>query len=168
MKHIHYTGTDNHASKYDLNWIKTQHRLEIIPEPILWDVNEVKKSLPIVQDDGTEKNFKLLVKSILEFGIGIIQNVSIPFPTVFNNGTEKNMWKFVTHQVPTTLEATETVATRIAPVMHTTYGGMWHIDTNGFDQYQDTAYTNQELAVHTDNTYFIEPAGCGLSLVFNS
>lgn len=43
--------------------------------------------------------------------------------------------------------------------MRTHYGDMWEIDVDGLEKYQDTAYTTDTLMVHTDNTYYIEPAG---------
>lgn len=58
------------------------------------------------------------------------------------------------------MEATKQTVENFGPIMHTIYGGMWQLsNSSGYEKYQDTAYTTQELSVHTDNTYFFEPAG---------
>ncbi|KAJ5084436.1 hypothetical protein NUU61_009015 [Penicillium alfredii] len=58
--------------------------------------------------------------------------------------------------VPVTPEATKTLIERIAFIRHTHYGGFW--DFTADLTYKDTAYTNEFLGPHTDNTYFTDPA----------
>ncbi len=50
--------------------------------------------------------------------------------------------------------------------MNTFYGGMWQLTTDGFNVYKDLAYTHGRLAVHTDNTYCVEPAGYTISRTY--
>ncbi|CAI7632039.1 unnamed protein product [Penicillium pancosmium] len=58
--------------------------------------------------------------------------------------------------VPIDPEATKALIERIAFVRHTHYGGFW--DFTADLTFKDTAYTNESLGVHTDNTYFTDPA----------
>lgn len=62
-------------------------------------------------------------------------------------------------QVCPTMEATEKICKQIGPLMNTFYGGMWQIVQNNFNVYKDTAYTNESMGIHTDNTYARDPAG---------
>ncbi|KAJ5468563.1 hypothetical protein N7475_006315 [Penicillium sp. IBT 31633x] len=58
--------------------------------------------------------------------------------------------------VPVTPEATQKLIERIAFIRHTHYGGFW--DFTADLTFKDTAYTNEFLGAHTDNTYFTDPA----------
>ncbi|KAJ5157428.1 Trimethyllysine dioxygenase [Penicillium canariense] len=58
--------------------------------------------------------------------------------------------------VPVNPESTKTLIERIAFVRHTHYGGFW--DFTADLTFKDTAYTNEWLGAHTDNTYFTDPA----------
>ncbi|KAJ5764014.1 Trimethyllysine dioxygenase [Penicillium manginii] len=58
--------------------------------------------------------------------------------------------------VPIDPEATQSLIERIAFVRNTHYGGFW--DFTADLTFKDTAYTNESLGVHTDNTYFTDPA----------
>ncbi|KAL5336474.1 P-loop containing nucleoside triphosphate hydrolase protein [Aspergillus crustosus] len=57
---------------------------------------------------------------------------------------------------PVDPESTEALLKRIAFVRHTHYGGFW--DFTADMRFKDTAYTNESLGAHTDNTYFTDPA----------
>ncbi|KAL4871773.1 hypothetical protein BDV12DRAFT_163822 [Aspergillus spectabilis] len=57
---------------------------------------------------------------------------------------------------PVDPESTEALLKRIAFVRHTHYGGFW--DFTADMTFKDTAYTNESLGAHTDNTYFTDPA----------
>jgi alpha-ketoglutarate-dependent taurine dioxygenase len=56
-----------------------------------------------------------------------------------------------------TPEPTEKLLERIAFIRQTHYGGFY--DFKPDLAMADTAYTNQALSLHTDNTYFTDPAG---------
>ncbi|KAJ5085377.1 Trimethyllysine dioxygenase [Penicillium argentinense] len=58
--------------------------------------------------------------------------------------------------VPVDPESTKSLIERIAFVRYTHYGGFW--DFTADLTFKDTAYTNEALGVHTDNTYFTDPA----------
>ncbi|KAH8695389.1 putative trimethyllysine dioxygenase TmlH [Talaromyces proteolyticus] len=58
--------------------------------------------------------------------------------------------------VPLEPEITQGLLERIAFIRHTHYGGFW--DFTSDLTYKDTAYTSEALDVHTDNTYFSDPA----------
>nr|POF14251.1 trimethyllysine dioxygenase [Quercus suber] len=59
--------------------------------------------------------------------------------------------------VPATPEATQEILEKIGPIRNTHYGGFY--DFTADLSSKDTAYTNEHLDPHTDNTYFTEPAG---------
>lgn len=59
--------------------------------------------------------------------------------------------------VPATPEATQKILESIGPIRNTHYGGFY--DFTADLSLKDTAYTNEHLDPHTDNTYFTEPAG---------
>ncbi|KAJ5525024.1 Trimethyllysine dioxygenase [Penicillium frequentans] len=58
--------------------------------------------------------------------------------------------------VPVNPEATKELIERIAFIRNTHYGGFW--DFTADLTFKDTAYTNEFLGGHTDNTYFTDPA----------
>ncbi|CRL27218.1 Taurine catabolism dioxygenase TauD/TfdA [Penicillium camemberti] len=58
--------------------------------------------------------------------------------------------------VPVNPEATQFLIERIAFIRNTHYGGFW--DFTADLTFKDTAYTNEFLGAHTDNTYFTDPA----------
>ena len=66
---------------------------------------------------------------------------------------------FVTGTPPTP-EATISILNTLGPIRHTHYGGFW--DFTSEVNPIDTAYTNLSLPLHTDNTYFTDPAGLQL------
>jgi trimethyllysine dioxygenase len=59
--------------------------------------------------------------------------------------------------VPTTVEATRELATRIGYVRETIFGGMWDFSANL--AFKDTAYTSAAIGPHTDGTYSFDPPG---------
>lgn len=135
------TWPDGHKSEYLLDWLwknsynglqnsNTYH-------PKLWNRQSVElkniAQVDMCQYMNTYAGVYDVVKSIVDFGVGIVKNV------------------------PATTEATEKVVQQIAHIQQTMFGGMWefsdHLD------HCDTAYTRQALGAHSDNTYFTEAAG---------
>lgn len=155
---IKFQGIDGHISKYNVDWIKIQHQPESRLNLVLWSGRNIENEVPIVSDEeNPEEVARILTISLLRYGIGFVKNVrKLP-------NWEKILKKLIItilQQVSATMKATENTVNKLGPVMHTIYGGMWHLNnTEGFEKYQDTAYSTQGLSVHTDNTYFIEPAG---------
>lgn len=63
-------------------------------------------------------------------------------------------------QTPPSPEATVELLAALGPIRHTHYGGFWDFTSEANPI--DTAYTNLSLPLHTDNTYFNDPAGLQL------
>jgi trimethyllysine dioxygenase len=61
---------------------------------------------------------------------------------------------------PPSPEATIQILNTLGPIRHTHYGGFWDFTSEANPI--DTAYTNLSLPLHTDNTYFSDPAGLQL------
>ncbi|KAK4943919.1 hypothetical protein LTR10_016635 [Elasticomyces elasticus] len=61
---------------------------------------------------------------------------------------------------PASPDATQSLIERISHIRATHYGGFW--DFTSEVNPIDTAYTNDPLPPHTDNTYFTDPAGLQL------
>ena len=59
--------------------------------------------------------------------------------------------------VPTTIEATKDLVTRIGYVRESIFGGMWDFTANL--AFQDSAYTSAAIGPHTDGTYSIDSPG---------
>jgi trimethyllysine dioxygenase len=59
--------------------------------------------------------------------------------------------------VPTSIEATRELATRIGYVRETIFGGMWDFSANL--AFKDTAYTSAAIGPHTDGTYSLDSPG---------
>jgi len=58
---------------------------------------------------------------------------------------------------PATAEATRAVATRIAYIRETIFGGYWDFTANM--EHKDTAYTSMVIGPHTDGTYSFDAPG---------
>ncbi|KAK0326327.1 hypothetical protein LTR82_002167 [Friedmanniomyces endolithicus] len=59
--------------------------------------------------------------------------------------------------MPATPEATESLLKCIGPIRNTHYGAFYDFTSDLSSK--DTAYTSEALDLHTDNTYFTDPAG---------
>lgn len=131
---------DKHLSKFSLEWLyKNSYNIQYQKlknrNVVLWD-NTVKLLDDVVDAKAyleDENCVKKVLQSLVKFGVGFVKNV------------------------PATVDATEEIVTRISHVQRTMFGDMWEFDDNMV--HSDTAYTKQALCAHTDNTYFIEPAG---------
>ncbi|KAF2893292.1 hypothetical protein ILUMI_12880 [Ignelater luminosus] len=135
---LYITWEDKHQTTYSLPSLeKTDFPLISKREIVLWNKNNVShfqdvkipSKIYFENEDGPKK----LLHSLLKYGFGLVTDVE------------------------PTLEATQMVAEKIAPVQKTYFGEMWSV-SNDY-QFSDTAYTNVALGAHTDNTYFTEAAG---------
>ncbi len=73
----------------------------------------------------------------------------------------ENIWIYgfsMVDSVPSTPEATKTLAERIGHLHETIFGRMWPLSSELTD-HGDTAYTTEYLEPHTDNTYYEQAAG---------
>lgn len=76
---------------------------------------------------------KDVVASLIKYGMAFIKNV------------------------PANIQSTEIAVRRLFPIQKTLFGEMWSFSDN--KAHNDTAYTNEELPAHNDNTYFSDAAG---------
>lgn len=133
-------GSDGHESAYDI--LELHNRLNSKPssthlKPIFWsasniitnDYANVTLNDYLCNDDVA----KDVVASLVKFGCAFIKNV------------------------PANIQSTEIAVRRLFPIQKTHFGEMWSISDN--KARNDTAYTNENLPPHNDNTYFNDPAG---------
>lgn len=131
---------DDHTSVFPWDWLHLHSyspRLEkyISPRFHLWG-SEIDNDPPEVEYESvmsTNKGVALWTSKIHKYGF------------CFVNG------------VPVDPDATKKLIERIAFIRHTHYGGFWDFTSNL--SIKDTAYTSIALGVHTDTTYFTDPAG---------
>lgn len=106
-------------------------------KPILWsaadivchDYANVSQNDYLCNDDVA----KSVVASLVKFGFAFIKNV------------------------PPSEESTKTAVRRLFPIFRTHFGKMWSFSDN--QARNDSAYTNEPLLAHNDNTYFCDSAG---------
>ncbi|CAH0382071.1 unnamed protein product [Bemisia tabaci] len=132
---LHLTWGDGHKSTFDIAFLRQYSQLEQWPQPFLWKGEEAKSLVTAIslgkfnQLEGQEE----VANSILRNGLAIVSGVE------------------------PTLSATQNVIERLAPIYHTLFGGMWEVGDSL--EHRDTAYTKAAIGPHTDNTYFLYPAG---------
>ncbi|KAJ9654942.1 hypothetical protein H2198_006124 [Neophaeococcomyces mojaviensis] len=94
--------------------------------------------------------------------------VTVDYPSVMNSDTGLKTlldqirtcgFSFIS-ETPSTPEATEALLNRISFIRPTQYGAFWDFTSEA--KPVDTAYTNLYLPLHTDTTYFTDPAGLQL------
>ncbi|XP_039289113.1 trimethyllysine dioxygenase, mitochondrial isoform X2 [Nilaparvata lugens] len=124
---------DKHDSVYSLDWIIKYSQPEILPDPILWSGKLSEATTIACNDLNSETKVADLIRSLIVYGVGFV------------NGLEP------------TIEATEKVVTSMFPVQRTFFGDMWTVEK--YLTFLDTAYTNEFIGAHTDNTYFNDAAG---------
>lgn len=124
--------------------------------PDLWD-NEVHKDPPTVDyqsvmDDKSSGLAQLTMKLVSDPRPDVLGSRIQPVITQRKRGL-----CFVQGTPHDNPEHTQKLLERIAFIRQTHYGGFY--DFKPDLAMADTAYTNQALALHTDNTYFTDPAG---------
>ncbi|KAJ6119811.1 Trimethyllysine dioxygenase [Penicillium sp. IBT 18751x] len=149
-KDIIIKWSDNHESTYSWDWL-VAHQQNTHPP---WKIPEFE-GLPNVR-----------YHSLFSLGENK-ENKGYPevnYEDVMSNDASvlewlENIWKWgfcFVKGVPVDPESTKTLIERIAFIRHTHYGGFW--DFTADLTFKDTAYTNEFLGAHTDNTYFTDPA----------
>ncbi|KAA8914282.1 hypothetical protein FN846DRAFT_789918 [Sphaerosporella brunnea] len=131
---------NGHESKFSWDWLHLHSyspRLEryISPQFHLWGA-EIFQNAPEVE-------YEAVMES--DEGVAVWASKIYKYGFCYVNG------------VPMTPEATKSLIERIAHIRNTHYGGFW--DFTADLSKKDTAYTNIALGVHTDTTYFSDPAG---------
>lgn len=67
---------NKHKSKYSLKWLQKNLQMEIIPDPILWS-GDIDNAVTIKRNDlKSEIKLAEIVRSILVYGIGFVEDVS--------------------------------------------------------------------------------------------
>lgn len=130
----------NHLTSFSWSWLRRHSyypKLESSPVPpqSLWG-SSVRDNPPVVKYDDVmagPEGLAAWTALIQQFGFAYIDGV------------------------PKTPEATEKLLSRAGCVRNTHYGPFW--DFTADLAKADTAYTDLEIGLHTDTTYFSEPAG---------
>uniref|UniRef100_A0A1A9WXT9 Trimethyllysine dioxygenase, mitochondrial n=1 Tax=Glossina brevipalpis TaxID=37001 RepID=A0A1A9WXT9_9MUSC len=132
---------DGHRSEYNLNFlynsqpdknkVRNDQRVPWTLSHILTKVNDLNFKLSDVVS--SEKCVENLVKALVQYGIVFIQEVAA------------------------NVTMTEMATRSIFPIMKTFLGEMYII--SDFSDHSDIAYSNEFLGYHTDNIYFLDPAG---------
>lgn len=104
----------------------------------LWNHTEIKKAdyarvtlNEYLCDDDVARN---VVKSLIKYGIAFIE------------------------KVPPNIQSTEVAIKRLFPIQKTFFGEMWSVNQT-MSEHSDTAYSQESLLSHNDNTYFNDAAG---------
>ncbi|KAJ5083699.1 Trimethyllysine dioxygenase [Penicillium angulare] len=144
-KDVKIEWTDGHESSYSWDWLTAHHF------------------------QSADLKYRRPVKAPLVRGLSKPYKKNEPYPEVnYEEVMSKDsavldwLWKIYNSGfcfidgVPATPEATKSLIERIAFIRHTHYGGFWEFTADL--TLKDTAYTNEFLGGHTDNTYFTDPA----------
>lgn len=132
--HVFWPG--GHESRYDYAWLAQLAAVGPRVQPIFWRGDELKHHLvpvPATEFLSSETARDTVLLSLAKVGIALVTGVGVR------------------------LRDTQEVAERLCPIMHTHFGAMW--ETRADLQHQDSAYTNDSVPPHNDNTYWREPAG---------
>lgn len=134
------TGSDGHKSVYDILDLHGQLNAKPSPnrlKPIFWSAADIVCSdyANVTLNDYlcNDEVAKDVVASLVKFGCAFIKHV------------------------PANLQSTEIAVRRLFPIQKTHFGEMWSFSDN--KARNDTAYTDEALPPHNDNTYFTDPAG---------
>ncbi|XP_050096184.1 trimethyllysine dioxygenase, mitochondrial [Anopheles aquasalis] len=146
-REIIITWNDGHQSSYNVDEIMDnsidvyQKRLkERRAQMILWD-RDVITAKPAAYASVTlndllceDEMMNRIVASLVTYGFALIT------------------------KVPPNQQSTEMAVKRLFPIQKTLFGEMWTFSESKMD-HSDTAYTNEYLGPHNDNTYFSDAAG---------
>ncbi|OJJ05413.1 hypothetical protein ASPVEDRAFT_198502 [Aspergillus versicolor CBS 583.65] len=137
------TWSDGHVSKYSYYWLRLYHKnpIEQPRPPHLMRFREFDTYIP-----GEAKPPTVSYSEVMSSDDGVLNWLQHIYD-----------WGFCfVRGTPVNPESTEALLKRIAYIRHTHYGGFW--DFTADLTFKDTAYTNEFLGAHTDNTYFTDPA----------
>lgn len=138
--HSPTSGSDGHESVYNI--LNLHNQLNVKPnsnkiKACHWSVADIIHAdyANVTLNDYLcdDEVAKKVVISLIKFGCAFIKNV------------------------PTNLQSTEIAIRRLFPIQKTIFGEMWSFSDNM--AHNDTAYTNEALPPHNDNTYFNDAAG---------
>jgi trimethyllysine dioxygenase len=138
--------SDNHESKFDLDWLVANRPTQSSSSPIEARIlsNGIKRldtkvsplDSAIAHADFMQNDAYVgqLLRNITETGFGVISGC------------------------PADVDSTLKVHNRISHPQRTFYGDGVTVATSDL-KYNDTAYTSEALSLHTDTAYFTEPMG---------
>jgi len=134
---IEWSG-DGHISRFDAQFLAgLRANPDVLPVGrTTWDRDAMSSSVPQVAyqrfmaDDSVLKDY---LEAVARYGFCFVEGV------------------------PATPEATRAVATRIAYIRETIFGGYWDFTANM--EHKDTAYTSMAIGPHTDGTYSFDAPG---------
>lgn len=141
---IFVLGSDGHESEYNISTLlnlqssNAIERLRAENATKLWRKCTIESEATYARVSLNdyicqESTAKSVVESLIHYGIAFIENV------------------------PPNMLSTEMAIKRLFPIQKTLFGEMWSLqDTKS---HSDSAYSDQELRAHTDNTYFNDAAG---------
>lgn len=137
-KRLNLTWRDGHESDFAAEALaETLRPVGILTSDVsTWNDAEISADFPQVSYDALMAD-----DAVLEAYIEKIER----FGFCFVEGT------------PATPEATQAVATRIAYIRETIFGGYWDFTANM--EHKDTAYTTLAIGPHTDGTYSFDAPG---------
>ncbi|KAM4056305.1 taurine catabolism dioxygenase tauD, tfdA family protein [Hirsutella rhossiliensis] len=135
--------SDRHRSKYTWNWL--QSAMPGGKHPFSGDVVQRLWNRRLIYEEPPEVKFKSVMRTDSLQGIAEL-----------TNKIREHGFCFVVN-TPVTPEDTQSLLERIGPIRNTHYGGFWDFTPNMAKA--DMAYSNAALDVHTDTTYFSDPAG---------
>ncbi|KAK9851516.1 hypothetical protein MYU51_009899 [Penicillium brevicompactum] len=148
---IEISWSDDHTGLYPYDWLHAHSQ------------NRYGESLE-KNRLGPAKRTAPAPRRFFDTGLSSDQSPRVSYEGVMSDDTKLGTWLQLIHSrgfclvdgVPPTPEATKGLLERIAFIRHTHYGGFW--DFTADLTFKDTAYTNEPLGAHTDNTYFTDPA----------
>ena len=134
---VEWSG-DGHISRFDAQFLAA---LRLNPDVLpvartTWDRDGMSSGVPQVPYEGFMSDDAVLkehLEAVARYGFCFVEGV------------------------PATPEATRAVATRIAYIRETIFGGYWDFTANM--EHKDTAYTSMAIGPHTDGTYSLDAPG---------
>ncbi|XP_052872999.1 uncharacterized protein LOC128278329 [Anopheles cruzii] len=148
---VEVTWSDGHHSSYDLTEV-FDNQLEVYrrqlnerrSQLVLWDRALIENRC----SQGSDGYARVALNDLL-CEDGVMHQIVRSLVTYG--------FAFIT-RVPPNQQSTEMAIKRLFPVQKTLFGEMWTFSESKMD-HSDTAYTNEFLGPHTDNTYFNDAAG---------
>lgn len=133
-------GSDGHESNYDVFELEkklNRRTSQLALKHELWNKAQISEgryaSVTLNDYLCNDAVAGELIESLIKFGCAFIRNV------------------------PANMQSTEIAIKRLFPIQRTLFGEMWSFSDN--KAHSDSAYTNEELLAHNDNTYFTDAAG---------
>jgi trimethyllysine dioxygenase len=134
---VEWSG-DGHISRFDARFLASlRPNPDVLPiARTTWDGDRMASGVPQVACErfmAEDAALKQCLESLARYGLCFVEGV------------------------PGTPEATRAVATRIAYIRETIFGGYWDFTDNL--EHKDTAYTSMAIGPHTDGTYSFDAPG---------